>query len=99
MYFILLGYDGTDDSALDRRMAARDAHLAGAKALKETGNLLFAAALQNDQGDMCGSMLAMSFESRDDLDAWLKTEPYTLGNVWDKVEIHQCAIPPMFLGQ
>ena len=97
MYFIVLGYDGTDEGALERRLAERDAHLAGAKALKESGNLLFAAALQNDKEEMCGSMLAMSFDSRADLDAWFNTEPYVLGKVWERTEIHPCAVPPMFL--
>ena len=97
MHFLVLGYDGTDDAAIERRLAVRDAHLAGAKNLKASGNLLFAAAMLNDSEEMCGSMLAMCFESRAVLDEWLGAEPYVLGKVWERMEIFPCAVPPMFL--
>ncbi len=50
MQFIVIGRDGTDQDALDRRMAAREAHLSTAKQMHETGKWLYAAAILNDVG-------------------------------------------------
>jgi len=52
MQFIVLGYDGTDDKALDRRLAAREAHLKLAKEMYGDGKWLYAAAILDDVGKM-----------------------------------------------
>ncbi|HIA54722.1 MAG TPA: hypothetical protein EYN91_22000 [Candidatus Melainabacteria bacterium] len=100
MQFVLIGRDGDDADALSRRMAAREAHLAGCAVLREKGVLLYAAALLSDDEHqkMVGSMLVMDWTSRADLDAWLKDEPYIKGDVWRKVEINPCKLAPGFAG-
>jgi uncharacterized protein YciI len=100
MQFVLIGRDADDADARSRRMAAREAHLAGCAALREKGVLLYAAALLSDdeQQKMVGSMLVMDWPSRADLDAWLKEEPYIKGDVWRKVEINPCKLAPGFAG-
>ncbi len=45
MQFIVRGLDGKDGAALDRRMAARQDHLAGAKKMYKEGKWLYAAAI------------------------------------------------------
>ena len=88
MQFIVIGYDGTDDKALDRRMAAREAHLAMAEKMHDTGQWLYAAAILNKEGTMTGSMIVCEFDSREALEEeWLDREPYVLGKVWEKIEI------------
>ena len=83
MQFIVHGYDGEDKGALDRRLAARDAHLANAKAWTEKGNLLFATALLDDSGNMVGSVVVCDFSSKEALQTeWLDKEPYVTGDVW-----------------
>lgn len=97
MQFILTGYDGIDENALDRRMAAREDHLALAGQMHETGKWLYAAAILNDQGQMAGSMIVCEFESRDALQKeWLDKEPYVLGRVWEKIEITQAKVAPFW---
>jgi uncharacterized protein YciI len=54
MQFIVIAYDGTDKGALERRLAAREAHLKSAKELYDAGKWLYAAALLNDGGKMIG---------------------------------------------
>lgn len=104
MHFLLIGRDGDDSDALNRRMAAREAHLAGCATLREEGHLLYAAAILSDEESnqssqkMIGSMLVMDWQSRADLDAWLKEEPYVKGNVWQKIEINSCKLAPGFAG-
>lgn len=96
MQFLVTGYDGADSEALNRRLAARETHLAGMTSLKSSGHLLFAAAILSDDGKMIGSSLIMEFDSRAHLDDWLKSEPYTTGEVWKRVEIHPCKVAPLF---
>jgi len=73
MQFIVLGYDGTDDKALDRRLAAREAHLKQAKEMFGDRRWLYAAAILDDAGKMIGSMIVCDFPSRQGLEEeWLK---------------------------
>jgi uncharacterized protein YciI len=96
MQYVVTGYDGTDAKALDRRMAARAAHLEGADKLKESGKLLYAAALLDDAGKMAGSVMICDFATRGALDAWLAVEPYVVGKVWEKIEVRACKVGPSF---
>lgn len=96
MQFIVIGKDGTDDGALDRRMAARDAHLKQLTESLANGNQLIGAAMMNDEGKMNGSVMIMDFPDRAALDEWLKREPYVSGKVWESVEIIPCKVPDTF---
>lgn len=85
--FLIIAQDFTDPEALDRRMAARPAHLAGVKKLKEQGNFIIGGAILSPDGKMIGSSLLMQFASEAALQQWLAEEPYLNDKVWDKVEI------------
>ena len=97
MQFILIGYDGTDKNALERRLATRDAHLANAKAMRESGKLLYAVAMVNESDNMNGSVMVFEFENRKAFDEYLKNEPYIKEKVWKKVEVKKCKVAPIFL--
>ena len=45
MQFLIIAYDGTDEGALDRRMAAREPHLVGARAMKANGSMIVGGAI------------------------------------------------------
>ena len=89
MQFILSGYDGNDSEALNRRMMAREQHLQNALKLKEKGNFIWGGALLDSNGIMKGSVVVYEYETRDDLDKMLKTEPYVTGGVWKRIEIEK----------
>ncbi len=93
MHYLVIGRDGKD--AADRRQSSRPAHLEGVKQLKEAGKILYAVAMI-EQGKMVGSVMIMNFTSEADLEKWKSTEPYITENVWESVEITECAIPPLF---
>ncbi|BAQ08877.1 hypothetical protein OXB_0405 [Bacillus sp. OxB-1] len=97
MQFIVMAYDGTDDEALSRRLQAREQHLQSVTQRAEAGEHLYGAALLDDDGKMIGSMMVVEYPSREELDRWLKAEPYVLGDVWRKIEIKPCQVPPIFL--
>ncbi len=92
MHFIVTGMDGTDKDALSRRMAVREAHLAGTAKMREAGTLLFGAAILDDTGTMIGSSLVVEFPSRQDVDTWLKQEAYVTGDVWRNIDVRPCRI-------
>ena len=95
MQFIVFGYDGRDENALERRLAAREAHLAMAGEMYQAGRWLYAAAILSDDGVMCGSMIVCDFPSQEDLESqWLNREPYVTGKVWEKVEIKRAQVAP-----
>ena len=96
MQFLVIGYDGTDDKAPERRMAVREAHLAGVTKMKEEGKAIFGVAILNEREQMIGSSLVVDFPTRADVDAWLKAEPYVTGDVWRKIEVYPARVPPMF---
>jgi len=97
MQFIVTGYDGRDEGALARRLAAREGHLAMAKEMVESGKWLYAAAVLNDEGKMCGSVIICDFPSREELESeWLAKEPYVLGKVWEKIDVSRAQVAPFW---
>jgi uncharacterized protein YciI len=85
--FVVIAYDGTDAGALDRRMAVRPAHLESIKPMVESGQLKAGGAILDDAGKMIGSVTICDFPDRAALDHWLATDPYIIGNVWQKIEV------------
>ena len=83
MQFIIKAYDGMN--MLEKRMAVRARHLENMASVK--GKVICAGGLLDDEGKMKGSALIMDFESRDLLEGYLRTEPYIIEHVWEKVEV------------
>ena len=92
MHFLVTAYDGTDGCAPARRQAAREAHLAAARKLKDEGVMLFGAAILDDAGNMIGSAMLVDLPDRAAVDAWLAADPYTTGKVWQDVTILPCRV-------
>ena len=92
MHFLVTAYDGKDDGAQARRQAAREAHLAAGRKLKDEGVMLFGAAILNDADQMIGSAMLVDFPSRAEVDAWLARDPYTTGGVWKEISIVPCRV-------
>ena len=87
MQFLVTLYDGTDAEAPARRMATRPAHLAGLKANVASGKLVFGGPIFDDAQKPIGSFLLVDCADRAELDAIIGNDPYTKGNVWQKVEV------------
>lgn len=95
MNYIITGYDYKDDKALERRMAVREEHMKNIEAMKNEGKILYAAAMINDQDQMCGSTLFVEM-TKEEVDAYLEIEAYIKGKVWETVDVTPCKIPPLF---
>ena len=87
MQFLVIAYDGSDAAAPARRLAAREAHLAGARQRKAQGRTVAGGAILNDNGEMIGSAAIVEYPSRAELDAWLAPDPYVTGGVWVDIQV------------
>ncbi len=83
MQFVIRAYDGAN--MLEKRMAVRKRHLENMA--KVDGKVLCVGGLLDREGNMKGSLLVMEFESRERLDAYLKSEPYIVEGVWQKIDV------------
>lgn len=92
MQFIIIGLDGNDSDAVNRRLAVREQHIALGDKLVASGNMWYGAAILDDNGQMKGSMLVMDFPSEAELNKWLEKEPYVIYKVWKSITIHKAKI-------
>ena len=83
MQFVIKACDGVD--MLEKRMAVRERHLENMA--KVDGKVICAGGLLDREGKMKGSVLIMEFENRELLESYLKSEPYILEGVWQKIDV------------
>jgi uncharacterized protein YciI len=95
MQFIVTAYDYKEDG-LRNRLAVRGEHIKLGDKLKSEGKCLYGVALLDNKEQMEGSVYIMDFSNREELDEWLKNEPYVLGKVWEKIEVKPCKVGPSF---
>lgn len=91
MWYAIEGHDGPD--VLERRMAARPAHLARLLALRDAGRLLLAgpcpAIDAEDPGPagFSGSIVIAAFDSLDDARIWAEADPYAVDGVYIRTDV------------
>lgn len=91
MLYCILGEDAPD--SLDKRLAARPAHLARLKALQEDGRLLLAGpfpaidSLDPGPAGFSGSLIVAEFPSINDAKAWADADPYVAAGVYASVSV------------
>ena len=95
MQFVVTAMDFRDEDALNRRMAAREPHLASVRKMIEQGEFLSGGAILDDNGRMVGSSLHLEFPDRAALEARLQQDPYVSRRVWEHIEIKQVKLVPM----
>lgn len=96
MQYTIIAHDYKDEEALNRRMKARQDHIALWDKMVSEGKALYWLALLDDENNMNWSIYIVNFDTREELDQWLKIEPYMIGRVWEKVEIIPCKVGPSF---
>jgi uncharacterized protein YciI len=91
MFYAIVGQDVPD--SLDKRLAARPAHLERLQALQAAGRLLlagpFPAVDGNDTGiaGYSGSLIVAEFDSLADAQAWADADPYVATGVYASVAV------------
>ncbi|MBI2730781.1 MAG: hypothetical protein HYX40_08530 [Sphingobacteriales bacterium] len=85
--YVIIVQDGNDEAALERIQTVRLVHLAGTKKLKDNNNFVLGGAMQDDDGNMRGSIMIVQFETAEDFQDWYNNEPYITGGVWKNIEV------------
>ena len=91
MYYVITGRDV--DGSLERRLAARPAHLARLQDLVDQGRLLVAGPCPaidgNDPGaaGFTGSVIIAEFDSLDEATDWAQADPYVAAGVFMSVAV------------
>jgi uncharacterized protein YciI len=91
MWYAIMAEDTPD--SLEKRLAARPAHLARLKALQEAGRLLlagpFPAIDSSDPGPAgySGSLIVAEFASLDAARDWANQDPFVEAGVYQKVDV------------
>lgn len=91
MFYAIVGQDVSD--SLDKRLAARPAHLERLQALQQAGRLLlagpFPAIDSNDPGaaGFSGSLIVAEFDSLADAQAWADADPYVATGVYASIHV------------
>ncbi len=91
MLYALMGEDTPD--SLDKRLAARPAHLARLQALADAGRLLLAGPMpaidSPDPGPagFLGSLIVAEFASQAEAEAWMAQDPYVTDGVFARTVV------------
>lgn len=87
-YLVIMRMGDTKDPDIQQKRAAlRPAHLQRASALRQQGHLVLGGAILDDDGNPIGSAAIARFDTRAEVDAWLKDDPWTKAGVWTSFEI------------
>jgi len=89
MWYAIIGQDTPD--SLDKRMAARPAHLARLQALQDEGRLLLAGpfpavdAVDPAAAGFTGSLIVAEFASLQAAQKWAEADPYVATGVFREI--------------
>lgn len=91
MWYTIIGHD--TPSSLEKRIAARPAHLARLQALQTEGRLLVAGpfpaldALDSGAAGFTGSLIVAEFASLQIANEWADADPYVAVGVYETVDV------------
>jgi uncharacterized protein YciI len=94
MGYVIIAWDGTDQDALDRRMAVRDRHLEVITCWAREGRLQLGFPTFRPDGSVAGSIM---FLDEDEVGAkeYLSEEPFARESVWQSYEARPFRIAPL----
>jgi len=91
MLYTIIGQD--IQNSLEKRLAARPAHVARLQAMQEAGRLIlagpFPAVDANDPGSagFSGSLIVAEFASLQEAESWAQADPYVADGVYAQVTV------------
>jgi uncharacterized protein len=91
MFYAIVGQDGPD--SLDRRLAARPAHLDRLHAMQQAGRLLLAGSFPAIDGidpgaaGFAGSLIVAEFDTLAAAQSWADADPYVAAGVYDSISV------------
>ena len=91
MFYVIVGTDAP--ASLERRLAARTAHLERLNQLKDEGRLLLAGpfpavdAIDPGPAGFTGSLIVAEVDSLADAKGWAEADPYVAAGVYSNVTV------------
>ena len=91
MWYAIIGQDSP--GSLDKRLAARPAHLARLQALQDEGRLLLAGpfpavdAADPGAAGFAGSLIVAEFASLQAVREWAEADPYNAAGVYEQITV------------
>ena len=91
MLYSIIGHDVPD--SLEKRLAARPAHVARLQALQNEGRLILAGpfpaidAIDPGAAGFSGSLIVAEFASLADAEIWAQADPYITAGVYAQVHV------------
>lgn len=91
MLYAIIGTD--DENSLDKRLAARPAHLERLEALKNQGQLILAGpfpvidSANPERAGFTGSLIVAEFDSLTDAQSWAAADPYNEAGVYRETSV------------
>jgi uncharacterized protein len=91
MFYAIVGQDVPD--SLDRRLAARPAHVDRLHAMQQAGRLLLAGpfpaidSIDPGAAGFSGSLIVAEFDTLAAAQSWADADPYVAAGVYDSVSI------------
>ena len=91
MHYVIVGEDV--DASLDKRLAARPAHLERLQALKDAGRLIVGGPCPSIDSDdpgtagFSGSVIIAEFNSLEEAKSWADADPYCAAGVYASVSV------------
>ena len=91
MFYAIVGQDVPD--SLDRRLAARPAHLNRLHAMQQAGRLLLAGpfpaidSVDPGAAGFSGSLIVAEFDTLAAAQSWADADPYVTAGVYDSVSV------------
>lgn len=97
MYFSVTAHDIPGEAGVALRDELRPLHAESISELFRAGVVLFGAGVYDDAGVVRGSLIIMDRPSRSEVIAYLDSEPFHAGGLWERVEISELKVPEMYL--
>src|SRR4051812_12024863 len=77
-FLVIMRMGNTKDPEIQRKRAElRDQHLARAAKFRDEGHVIIGGAVLAEDGTPAGSAAIAQFDTRAEVDAWLKDDPWT----------------------
>ena len=83
MHFLITAHDYPD--SLDRRLSVRPAPLANLETIK--GHIVLAGGILDEAGKPVGASLVLEFDTQEEVEHYLETEPYVTEGVWSTIRV------------
>jgi uncharacterized protein len=95
--FMVLAWDVPGESGVALRDELRAAHMDTISARFRDGSVILGAGIYDDSSVVRGSLVVLDCESRAFVDSYLESEPFQIGGLWERVEVHELKMPEMYL--